>query len=55
MMRRAVQGTNISDFDAVRLSIASPSDIAENVNDETTSSEPNRSVDGTGNNACRVP
>jgi DNA-directed RNA polymerase subunit beta' len=29
MMRRAVQGTNISDFDAVRLAIASPSDIAE--------------------------
>jgi DNA-directed RNA polymerase subunit beta' len=29
MLRRDVQGTNISDFDAVRLAIASPSDIQE--------------------------
>src|SRR3990167_8045679 len=29
MMRRYTQGTNIADFDAVRLAIASPEDIAE--------------------------
>jgi DNA-directed RNA polymerase subunit beta' len=39
MMRRPVQGTNIADFDAVRLSIASPEDILDWSNGEVTKPE----------------
>ena len=39
MMRRAIQGTNIADFDAVRLSIASPEDILDWSHGEVTKPE----------------
>ena len=39
MMRRSVQGTNIADFDAVRLSIASPEDILDWSHGEVTKPE----------------
>jgi DNA-directed RNA polymerase subunit beta' len=39
MMRRAVQGTNIADFDAVRLAIASPADILDWSHGEVTKPE----------------